>query len=810
VARIARPAFVAAVDARPPLRRRFDAPARPGRRRGGHVPLDFADDAGAARSEARRASGVDPEDAARYAELAAIEDALAEDGAAAAPAARARPRIRRMPLVRQLDSRDCGAACLAMVCRHFGHDVSMNFIRQAIGTSVDGTTLRGLQRGGEEVGIAIRAVKSSPAAARDLPLPAILHWGGNHWVVLYAVDGDEVRVADPALGRRRLGRDELAREWSGYAALAEPTPRLAQAPRQRIELGWLRPLLRPHRRTYAAALALAGVVAGLEMLLPTFSQRAVDDVIPSGDQGELNLLLAQMGVVIAGALGASLLQRYLLARTAVALDAAALDRLTGRLLLLPMRYFESRRTGDVQRRVLGVQQIRTIVIENGLTAITSALQFAAAVVVMFFTSSTLALAFLATVPAYVLLTRVGAVKMRPMFQALEEATGRYQSRQVDTIRGIEAVKLLGAEETVRRRIVGDFERLKRRIFQTDLARMLFDGVGQLLGFAVFALFLFLGASQVMAGAMTLGELLAFNALVAFASVPLGVLLGVWDDVQLSTVLFSRLQDVFEHAPEQGEDRDALRPVPDIEGRVTFCDVGFHYPRTPERPVLEQVSLDIAPGSTVVFVGRSGSGKSTLVRMVSGLVVPVAGEVQVDGVPIAALRLDELRRRVGFVPQQPYVFDDTVAANIAYGDDEPDLEAARRAAELAAADEFIAGLPLGYQTRVGDSGLRLSGGQAQRLAIARALYRDPPVLVLDEATSALDAESERMLAENLEPVLADRTALVVTHRLHAARSADLVCVVEQGRLVERGTHAELLDRGGLYAHLWEQQSAGEQA
>jgi ABC-type bacteriocin/lantibiotic exporter with double-glycine peptidase domain len=809
VARIGVDAFVAALDDRPDVRRRLQGSRRTHRSRGGRTPLDFAGTGAAeeAAAEARRASGVDPEVAARYAELAAIEAAMGDDATAPPAPDASREPIRRFPLVRQLDAQDCGAACLAMVCRHFGRDVSLNFIRQAVGTSADGTTLRGLQRGGEEVGVAIRAIKSSPETVADLPLPAILHWGGNHWVVLYAVEENEVRIADPGLGRRKLGRDELAREWSGYTALATPTPRLAEAPRQRIELGWLLPLVRPHWKAYAAAIVLAGIVAGLEMLLPTFSQRAVDEVIPNKDHAALNLLLVEMVAVIVAALAASLLQRYLLARTAVALDRVALDRLTGRLLLLPMKYFQSRRTADIQRRVIGVQQIRAVVIENGLVLVTSAFQFVAAIAFMLATSVQLGLIFLATVPFYVLLARLSTVKLRPMMQGLEESSSRYTSRQIDTIRGIEAVKLAGAEEHVRRTILGDFRRMSGRLFQTDLARLIFDGAGSALGFVVFALFLFLGVSMVLDGSMTVGGLVAFNALVAFATLPLGVLLGVWDDVQFSNVLFSRLQDVFEQDTEQPEDRAGLRAVPDVEGRVTFRGVSFHYPRTPERKVLEDVTLDIAPGSTVVFVGRSGSGKSTLVRMVSGLILPVDGDVRLDGLALGDLRFDQLRRRVGFVPQHPYVFDETIAANIAYGDDVPDLDRARRAAELAAADEFISALPLGYQTRVGDSGMRLSGGESQRLAIARALYRDPPVLIMDEATSALDAESERMLQRNLAPVVADRTALIVTHRLHAARAADLVCVVERGRIVERGEHAELLERGGLYAHLWEEHAAG---
>jgi ATP-binding cassette subfamily B protein len=240
--------------------------------------------------------------------------------------------------------------------------------------------------------------------------------------------------------------------------------------------------------------------------------------------------------------------------------------------------------------------------------------------------------------------------------------------------------------------------------------------------------------------------------------------------------------------------------------VTLRNLGFHYPNAPTAPILTDVSIDIAPGTTVALVGRSGSGKSTLLRLLAGLIEPTSGAVLVDDVDLREMKYDELRQKVGFVLQQSYLFDATIAENIAYGDDEPDPDRVSRAAQIAAAAEFVEALPLGYQTRVGDSGMRLSGGQAQRIAIARAIYRQPPLLLFDEATSALDTESERLVKENLDRLLEGRTAVVVAHRLSTVRDADLILVLEKGRLVEHGTHDELLRREGLYYHLHTYQQA----
>jgi ATP-binding cassette subfamily B protein len=236
-------------------------------------------------------------------------------------------------------------------------------------------------------------------------------------------------------------------------------------------------------------------------------------------------------------------------------------------------------------------------------------------------------------------------------------------------------------------------------------------------------------------------------------------------------------------------------------------VGFTYATAPDRPILQDISLDVAPGTTVALVGRSGSGKSTLVKCLAGLLVPTAGSIRYDGIDLRELLFSDLRRRIGFVLQEPYLFDDTIAANIAFGEPTPDPEKIRHAAEIADAADFTERLPLGYQTRVGDSGLRLSGGQAQRVAIARALYHQPPVLIFDEATSALDTEAERAVKQNMDRLLDGRTAFVIAHRLSTIRDADLICVLEQGRLVEHGSHEELLRHQGLYAYLQAQQLEG---
>jgi ATP-binding cassette subfamily B protein len=412
--------------------------------------------------------------------------------------------------------------------------------------------------------------------------------------------------------------------------------------------------------------------------------------------------------------------------------------------------------------------------------------------------------FLATAPFYAFLMIMAVRWLRPTFYDLEDAYSRYHSYQVDAIKGIETVKAVGGEPMFRQLMLGQFQRVAHKLFRADFMVMSYEGATDAVTFLGLGLFLWAGANQVLAGRLTIGGLVAFNSLLTLATVPISNLLLLWDSLQRATVLLNRLDDVFENEPEQGHDRSRLRPVRSLSGHIEFRNVGFRY-GGPEAPsILQGITLEVPPGKVIAIVGRSGSGKTTMAKCLAGLLEPTEGAILFDGLDLKTLNYRDLRRQIGFVLQDAYVFADTIARNIAFGEDEPDMERVKWAAQMASADEFIERLPFGYDTRIGETGLALSGGQRQRIAIARALYGKPPVLVFDEATSSLDTESERAVQQNMDSLMRGRTTFIIAHRLSTERHAGLIVVLEQGKLVEQGTHDELMRRQGLYYYLASQQ------
>lgn len=758
------------------------------------IPLDFAGEALVATTSLGALPAGDGAQSASPAPPAPVPSAPAP------PNSRGRRSWRRgFGFVRQIDEADCAVASLRMVCQAYGKRVPHHYLRDLLRTTADGTSAAGIARAAQALGLDAHVNKRSRRSLGELTVPAIAHVDGYHWVVVFRVTNTAVTVADPAVGIRRIRLEEFQARWSGIVVEMALGAGFVPGGRRLSVPEWAAPLLRPHVRSLAAFAGLAGVLSTLELSIAVVTQVVIDAVLARGAHGTVPAAFAVLAAVVIVLTLATLFQQILVFAVARAVDRDSLELLSGHLFALPLPYFQARRTGDLQRRLSGLRDARTLAVSAGSLSVALSTQLLAAVGLLFYYSWPIGVLFCVAMPACALVARLSAARLQPVAAAVEQAAAKHAARQVEAIQGIETVKVSAAEDQIAAGLRANQDQVIIEQGRQDRMRATAAAATQGIGFFVLAAFLALGTALLEHQALSVGALVACLTVVALATGRVQLFASLAASLQHARVLLDRLEDVFA-APAEQDPGSGAAPVAGLSGRITLEHVSVALGGA---TILSDICVDITAGSTVAVVGRSGSGKTTLARCIAGLVAPTTGTILFDGLDSTDLDHRQLRRHLGVVLQEAFLFSDTIARNIALGSDlEPQL--VEQAARLAHVHEFVQRLPLGYDTAVGDSGLALSGGQRQRIAIARALYRQPAVLILDEATSALDADSERAVQEGLARALEGRTAIIIAHRLSTIRHADRILVLDGGRLVEHGTHSELVARRGLYFLLASQQ------
>ena len=556
--------------------------------------------------------------------------------------------------------------------------------------------------------------------------------------------------------------------------------------------------LRPYSRGALASLLLAAAAMGATVLIPYLTGQAID-AIRAGRGGDVELLA--LAIVAAGVvrLGLSVARRLVAGRVSLGVEVDLRNLVYARLQALELRFFDSQQTGQLMSRAtVDLQAVRFFLGYGLVFIVQSALTIVLAAVAMLLLQPGLAALALAPVPFVVLVAQRYGRASRPALQEVQQRIAELTAEVEENVSGVRVVKAFAAEPRQSDR----FRRSAGRVFeQAMISTRLRAFYNPLIGFLPnvgLAVVLLVGGRQVMAGSLTLGDFTAFYVYLLMLIAPmrqLGMALGL---SQRATASGARLFELLDREPGLTERTDPL-PLPDGGGRVELRDVCFAYENA-ATPSLDGVDLVVEPGTTVALVGATGSGKSTLVGLVPRLYDVDRGAVLVDGVDVRDLELAALRRSIGLVGEDPFLFSATVAENIAYARADAGLEDIRRAAERAQAAGFIEALPDGYDTQIGERGLSLSGGQRQRLAIARALLADPRILILDDATSSVDASTEQEIKRALREVMRGRTTFVIAHRLSTIALADDIVVLERGRVAARGTHAELIERSALYAEI----------
>lgn len=719
--------------------------------------------------------------------------------------------FRKFHCVRQNDGSDCGAAALATIARHYGATYGLETLRDLAGTDKVGTNLLGLVQAAERMGFAAKAVNGPYEALAHVPYPAVAHTrtpeGYGHFVVLHKASRAGVTLADPARGITHLTRDEFEKCWTGYLLLLAPNETFAATARESAgsptspSRRFFR-LLAAHRSILLEAMVCAVLMTLLGLSTSYFVQHLVDSVLVRGESRLLNALGVGMAAVLVFRTLFGVLRQYLLAYIGRKIDLSLIAGYTRHILSLPMNFFEMRQVGEILSRANDAAKVRSAISGAALTAAVDGVVVVFTAVVLGFYDLQLALVAALFGPVWFLVVLLHHPAARRLSREGMEASATLSAHVVEDISGVETIKAFGAQRA--RVEAGELRLVKlvQNVFSMQMLGTSLGALGELLTGAAGLAILWYGGHRVVSGALTIGELMFFYTLLGYLLEPLQRLATVNIQFQEAFVAVDRLFQVLDIDPEPLDDRKAT--FKGVGEAIELRDVSFRYGC--RRNVLNNLNLRIPAGATVAIVGESGCGKSTLLKLLMRFHDPKEGRITVDGVDLRDFNLASLREQIGIVSQEPFVITGTLRDNIALGAPEAELNDIIAAARAAGLEDFINTLPERYETMLGERGANLSGGERQRLAIARAILKQPALLVFDEATSHLDTQTERAIQESLRSVFADRTVLLVAHRLSTVRDADLICVMHEGQVVEQGTHHELLAAGGRYAQLWRAQSA----
>src|SRR6266702_754681 len=722
--------------------------------------------------------------------------ALAGDALASARSAERRD----MPVQGQgpepADGDESGLIAVAILLRCHGIAADPEQIRHRMGTSRIGVTE--ILRCSREFGLKARAQRSSWNRLAVTPLPAIAALRDGGFLILGKVVDDKLLVQRPLSPRpESMTQAELEAIWDGDIILMTRRAALTDLSR-RFDISWFLGAVHKYRRLLGEVLIASFFLQVFALVAPLFFQVVIDKVLVHRSISTLDVLVAGLVALTLFETVLGTLRVHLFAHTTNRIDVELGARLFRHLMALPIAYFQTRRVGDSVARVRELENIRQFLTSSALTLVVDLLFTAVFLAVMFYYSTSLTLIVLASFPFYIGIS-VGAA---PLFRRrLDEKFNRGSENQaflVESVTGVETLKAMAVEPQMQRRWEEQLAGYVAASFRVLSLNNTASQAVQMINKLVVAATLYFGAKLVIGGELTVGELVAFNMLAARVSMPVLRLAQIWQDFHQARLSIDRLGDILNTMPEPSFNpgRAALPP---IRGRITFEHATFRY-RIDGSEVLHDVSFSVEPGQVVGIVGSSGSGKSTIAKLIQRLYVPESGRVLVDGVDLAMVDLAWLRRQIGVVLQENVLFNRSIRENIALADPAMPMERVIEAASLAGAHDFILELPEGYDTIVGERGSSLSGGQRQRVAIARALITNPRILILDEATSALDYESERAIQQNMKRIATGRTVFVIAHRLSTVRNANRIVTLEHGRIVEDGSHDELIRSNGRYANL----------
>ncbi|MGY0216077.1 type I secretion system permease/ATPase [Endozoicomonadaceae bacterium StTr2] len=700
------------------------------------------------------------------------------------------------------DAVPTGLLCLSMVLQYLEKPADPETLRHEFCPDGDDLDIVRLVRAARQLKIKARQVTIKEKRLEKSPFPFIAQAQDGHFFIVAAVRDGKALIQTPGQQPEQLQVDELWQRWDGTSVLLTRRSMLAGASRK-FDITWFIPVVVKYRKMFKEVLVASLFIQLFALITPLFFQVVMDKVLVHRGLTTLDVLAFGLLVITLFEITLGGLRTYVFSHTTSRVDVELGSRLFDHLLRLPIAYFNARPVGQVVARVRELENIRSFLTGNALTVVLDLLFTFVFFAVMFYYSPVLSWIVLASIPVYIIISVLLTPEIRKRTEEQFQRGAVNQSFLTESVTGMETLKTMAVEPQMRQRWEEQLAGYVKATFRSVVLGTFGGQAVQLVSKIVTVVLLWKGAQLVISGDLSVGQLIAFNMLSGQVAAPILRLAQLWQNFQQFRISLDRLGDVLNTPtePQQSLDRPSLPP---IQGNIEFSRIVFRYnPTGPE--ILKGVDLKIPAGQVIGVVGRSGSGKSTLTKLIQRLYIPESGKVQVDGNDLALLDPAWLRRQVGVVLQENILFNRSVKDNIALSDPSLSMDQIITAAKLAGAHDFILELPHGYDSELGERGSGLSGGQRQRIAIARALITNPRILIFDEATSALDYESERAIQQNMRAICHNRTVIIIAHRLSTVRGCDRIITIEDGRVIEDGTHEQLLGSNGRYAMLWAAQS-----
>lgn len=708
--------------------------------------------------------------------------------------------------IKQRDITDCGAACLASIASHYKLRLPVSRIRQMAGTDKKGTNVLGLIKAAEKMGFTAKGVKGGPDALPKIPLPAIAHVIVkevlHHYVVLYSIKKEQVEYMDPADGQlHKISIEEFTKIWTGVLVLFAPSEKFEAKDEKISNIKRFVFLLQPHKNILVQALFGAVVYTVLGLSTSVYIQKLTDYVLVDGNRNLLNLLSMIMLVLLLLQLFIGTIKNVFMLRTGQKMDAQLILGYYKHLLKLPQQFFDTMRVGEIISRINDAVKIRAFINDTAIAMVVNVFIVIFSFILMFVYSWKLALVMLIVVPLYSVVYAVSNRLNKKQERKLMENSAELESQLVESINSVKTIKQFGIEDFANVKTEIRFIGLLKTVYKSGVNSIFSGTSSEFLSRLFTVILLWAGAGFVLDRSITAGELLGFYAIIGYFTGPAASLITMNKTIQNALIAADRLFEIMDLERESEENKIEFKS--ELAGDICFENVSFSYGTRVD--VFEGFNLTIPKGNITAIIGESGSGKTTLAVLIQKLYNLSKGSILIGECNINYFTNESLRQHISSVPQQLDLFAGNIVENIAVGEFSPNMERILEICKALGLLKFIEQLPAGFNTYIGENGTQLSGGQRQRLAIARALYKNPEIIILDEATSSLDSESESFVQKAIHQLREQgKTVIIIAHRLSTVISADKIVVLEGGKLIEEGTHAELYHNKSKYYQMWQKQ------